>query len=615
MTHIDQSGEPNSPKKLFHLDLKGTTSQSGELETQWTSKSRSLRKIIFLGRITGSFFLSKDWIKAWPLLLFCLCIQFGAVYLFAIETGINKALFDALQYKNIAVIPRYIIEFVVVGSFVYSLTYFGVYLENVLEMLWRNRVSVLISEEWLNNNRFYFIERAALVENSDQRLAEDVRLVISGVSGIFLGSLRSLYTILVFTMLLIHRSVPLTFHVFGHEITTRYDILFAAYVSSILATGIVFRIGRKLTRLNIRQQHCEADLRFTLMSVRKHAEQIAFMARAKIEHLRIVTALTALIHNYFAQQRMGIIVSFSMQIASHIQQVLPLILTIPRYLAGRMTFGDITQTQSVYRTLSSSLTWLMQMYPMYSETNASFDRLFVLFDAILMPEVLGIKLSRTSNLGISITNLTISLPGKRKPLLGIETWSIVPGDKWVITGTSGSGKSTLLRALAGIWTSGEGTIMLPRDAQITFLPQMPYLPHGTLLELMLQTQPDSERARKRCESLLCEFRLSWLVAQLDIGGDWSQRLSPGEQQRFALARAFVSPPDILILDEATSGLDPETANNIYLDLLDRPDLTVISVAHTPDIVRLHQKSLHLTGGTGVISEIPETPTVLRLSLN
>ncbi|GBR09589.1 ABC transporter ATP-binding protein/permease [Gluconobacter frateurii] len=600
---------------LNDMTVKGVTSLSAGSGAEWAAKSRSLRKIIFLGRIAGAFFVSKEWKKAWPLLLFCLTIQFGAVYVFSLETGINKKLFDALQYKNIAVIPRYAIEFVAVGSFVYSLTYLGVYLENVLEMLWRNRISGLIAEEWLSNDRFYFIERAERVENADQRIAEDVRLVISGVSGIFMGSLRSLYTIVVFTALLIHRSVPVTFHLFGHEITTRYDILLAAYVSSILATGIIFRIGRKLTRLNMRQQHYEADLRFTLVSIRKHAEQIAFMVRGRIEHLRIVTALSSLMHNYFAQQRMGVIVSFSTQIVTHIQRVLPLALTIPRYLAGRMTYGDITQTQSVFGTLSSSLTWLMQMYPMYSETNASFDRLFVLFDAIRMPEEPGIILSRTSNSGISVANLDIRLPGKSKPLVAIGAWSIAPGEKWVITGASGSGKSTLLRALAGLWRIGEGAITLPQDARITFLPQLPYLPHGTLLELMLQTQPPSEEARELCADLLCQFRLPWLVAQLDIGGDWNQRLSPGEQQRFALARAFVSPPDVLILDEATSGLDQNTADTIYANLLARPDLTLISVAHTADIVTLHDKRLHIANGTATISEISETSPVSLLSSN
>lgn len=595
------------------MTVKGVTALSVGSVTEWGAKSRSLRKVIFLSRITSAFFVSKEWKKAWPLLFSCLTIQFGAVYVFSLETDIMRKLLDAIQYKNTVVIPRYVIESVIVGSFVYSLTYLGVYLENVLEMLWRNKISRLITQEWLSNDSFYFIERSESIENADQRIAEDVRLVISGVSGIFMGSLRSLYTIVIFTVLLIHRSVPMTFYLFGHKITTRYDILLAAYVSSILATGIIFRIGRRLTRLNMLQQHYEADLRGALISIRKHAEQIAFMVRGRVEHLQIVTVLSRLMHNYFAQQRMEVIVSFSTQIVTQMQRVLPLVLTIPRYLEGKMTYGDIAQTQSVFGTLTSSLTWLMQMYPMYSETNASFDRLFVLFDAIQTLEEPGIILTRTSNYGISVNNLEICLPSKSDPFVTIGTWSISPGEKWVITGDSGSGKSTLLRALAGLWCIGEGTITLPQGARITFLPQVPYIPHGTLLELMLQTQPSSEDARKLCADLLCQFRLSWLVAQLDIGGDWSQRLSPGEQQRFALARAFVSPPDILILDEATSSLDQGTANIIYANLLARTSLTLISVVHTSDIVMLHHNRLHIAGGMGIVSVSAKTSPVSLVS--
>ena len=576
----------------------------------WPNTSQKRRKFILLYKITSAFFLSNDWKRAWILLLICLIIQFGAVNVFSWETDINKALFDALQYKHVAMIPKYIIEFVLVGSLVYSLTYFGAYIENVLEMLWRNRITSLVSLEWLSKEKFYFIERAELVENADQRIAEDIRFVISGVFGVFMGSLRSVYTIVVFTLVLIKNSTPLEFHLFGHKFITRYDILVSAYISSIFATMFIFRVGRKLTRLNMRQQHYEADLRFSLMSVRKHAEQIAFMRRGLMEHLRIVTALSSLVRNYFAQQRMSVIISFLMQLIDHIQKLLPLVLTIPRYLNGQMTFGGITQTQSVFGRLSSSLTWLMQVYPMYSETNASFDRLFVLFDAIMKPKNIGIVVKHAATPDISFENISISLPGRPEPILKISEWSISRGDKWVISGASGSGKSTLLRVVAGLWHDGKGTISLPKDARITFLPQLPYLPHGTLIELMLPGEQVSEAGRKRCIELLRQFHLSSLVDKLDIGGDWTQRLSPGEQQRFALARAFVSLPDILILDEATSALDDDTTRSIYSILLACDTLTIISVSHSVDVVRQHTKCLHISDGVGNVSHTEKLPSLV-----
>ncbi|MFT8326965.1 ATP-binding cassette domain-containing protein [Gluconobacter oxydans] len=187
--------------------------------------------------------------------------------------------------------------------------------------------------------------------------------------------------------------------------------------------------------------------------------------------------------------------------------------------------------------------------------------------------------------------------------------------KTVITGPSGSGKSTLLRAMAGLSSEGEGKLSLPRERRIMFLPQRPYLPHGTLLDLMLPDRPHSPENRALCAMLLRRFLLPGLVDQLDVGGDWSQRLSPGEQQRFALARAFVSSPDVLVLDEATSGLDQETAAAIYRILLDHPALTLISVVHARDLMMLHSKRLHIAGGVGRVMDNQEPPSGALLSLH
>lgn len=581
----------------------------------WQAKSRPLRKAVVLGKLVSIFLFSGRWILAWFLLLVCLAIQFGGVYGFRIETDISKAVFDSIQYKDFPSFVRYALEFLLVGSLAYSLSYLGVYVQNVFEMLWRNTVTVALTGNWLSGKRFYFIERSELVENVDQRLAEDVRNVVNGVFGIFTGCLRVTFTIILYTSLLITKSTPVTYHVFGHDITTRADLLLGAYLSSIIGTGIIFRIGRKLIRLNMRQQHYEADLRFSLVSIRRHAEQVALMVMERVEHLRIASAFSALVNNYFVQQRMGLIISFASQIISHVQRLLPLALAVPRYMSGRMTYGDIIQTQSVFVTLSSSLTWFMQMYPMYAETSASFDRLFVLVDAIQTPEKAEISLLRDAQDDIVARDLVLRVPEQAEPVLEVQEWTVRAGEKWVITGPSGSGKSTLLRAMAGLCSEGEGQISLPRERRIMFLPQRPYLPHGTLLDLMLPDQPHSPENRVLCATLLRRFLLPRFVDQLDVGGDWSQRLSPGEQQRFALARAFVSSPDVLVLDEATSGLDQETAAAIYRILLDHPALTLISVVHARDLMMLHSKRLHIAGGVGRVMDNQEPPSGALLSLH
>src|SRR5205814_6339564 len=167
-----------------------------------------------------------------------------------------------------------------------------------------------------------------------------------------------------------------------------------------------------------------------------------------------------------------------------------------------------------------------------------------------------------------------------KPLIAQATARIAPGEHVLISGRSGSGKSTFFRAIAGIWPYGAGKIVIPQLARMLFLPQRPYVPIGSLRNAVtfpaeLGTFSDAEiiEALKACE-------LEDKSRQLDEVDHWDRRLSPGEQQRLAIARALLQKPDWLFLDEATAALDPELEGQLYRQILERlPGTALVSIAH------------------------------------
>ena len=84
---------------------------------------------------------------------------------------------------------------------------------------------------------------------------------------------------------------------------------------------------------------------------------------------------------------------------------------------------------------------------------------------------------------------------------------------------------------------------------------------------------------------------------MDIDTVWAQRLSGGEQQRLALARALLARPDWLFLDEATASLDPEGQADLYRILKQRlPNTGIVSVAHAPEVLALHDRHLVMRRG-------------------
>jgi putative ATP-binding cassette transporter len=200
-------------------------------------------------------------------------------------------------------------------------------------------------------------------------------------------------------------------------------------------------------------------------------------------------------------------------------------------------------------------------------------------------------LARATRAGIALEDVALGLPDGRVLASGISL-AIAPGERVLVTGASGSGKSTLFRAVAGIWPHGAGRILVPEGARPLFLPQRPYMPIGTLAEALRYPDRGVPTGEERLARILGDVGLGHLAPALGESAHWAQRLSGGEQQRLAIARALVLEPDWLFLDEATAAIDEASEARLYALLRERlPRTAIVSIGHRASLRAFHEREL------------------------
>jgi ATP-binding cassette subfamily C protein CydD/ATP-binding cassette subfamily C protein CydCD len=199
-------------------------------------------------------------------------------------------------------------------------------------------------------------------------------------------------------------------------------------------------------------------------------------------------------------------------------------------------------------------------------------------------------------LDVVVRSLRYRYPGSAHDVIAGLDLTAGPG-LTVITGPSGAGKSTLLELLAGLRRPTTGTIAAPPAHLVT---QRPFLAAGTVRDVLTIGHAAADDV---LWDALRRVRLDGVIAGLDgcLGtrlGDEGFGLSAGQRQRLAIARAWLSPEPLLLLDEPTAHLDDASAQVIHdlvAELAERR--TVIAVTHRPELLAHADHHIHITRTT------------------
>ncbi|MGY2779578.1 vitamin B12/bleomycin/antimicrobial peptide transport system ATP-binding/permease protein [Thermostichus sp. MS-CIW-23] len=533
--------------------------------------------------------LCQRWLQ-WALLTFLLFLSLTVNRLNVMISFIFRFIDTALQQKEEPTFWQFLIIYGVLIISAIPILVIYRYTRLKLGLFWREWLTDHFLDRYFNQRAYYELDSNAAnteIDNPDQRISEDVRSFTGTTLSFLLDILDSILTLYAFTGILYGISRPLAL---------------GLVVYATIGTAIAILAGRKLIKINFDQLRYEADFRYSLVHVRDNAESIAFYQGEDQELRQILHRFGAALRNFNLLIIWQAIIDIFQYAYNYFTRIVPYVIVAPLYFSGVRDFGTITQATIAFSQVLSALSIVANQIQSISSFAAGINRLGSFHESLEDPALRHTG-ARESNIQtriaqqLALNHVTLLTPNSERTLVRDLSFALEAGQRLLIVGVSGSGKSSLLRAIAGLWTNGQGSIARPDTQEMLFLPQKPYMLLGSLRDQLLYPKRRRDLTDEDLIRVLAQVNLGDLperVGGFDVEKDWASTLSLGEQQRLAFARILITQPRYAILDEATSALDVANEKLLYLQL-QHLNTTYISVGHRPTLLAYHDLVLELQG--------------------
>ena len=375
-------------------------------------------------------------------------------------------------------------------------------------------------------------------------------------------------------------------------------LVIGAIVYAIIASGSMLLIGSRFVRVAETKNQAEAEYRYALTRVRENGESIALIGGEPEERAGLDASLRNVLRRWRAVCVQTMRTTIVYQGSGIIAPVFPIILCAPKFLDGSMSLGQIMQVASAFVIVQ--------------QASAGWSKLSEVrrLDGVGAPRRLAPGLAGSARPGRSVGRRHHRARGEQGR--GAAAGEPVGharrrhgrgqrdrgGDRAGREGPGGRGvghRQELARAgdrrpvAVGRRQAAAEIGRAAVHAAAAALHPDRHLAARHLL---------SERRRggvgRGVAKAMKDVGLDDLVDALDEEKPWDQTLSGGEKQRVAFARVLVQQPDIIVMDEGTSALDPKSQEHLMNLVQERsPKMTIISVGHRPELEKFHQRKLVL----------------------
>jgi putative ATP-binding cassette transporter len=493
-------------------------------------------------------------------------------------------LFDSLERRSTDRFLAQVAVFaaIVTGTVLASAAYQVV--KRQLQLSWRDWLTTRVIGAWLDRARHYRLALApGAHEHPDGRIAEDIRIATEWAVELAQTLLYCAATLAGFVGIL----WSLSGLVFVGAVPVHGHLVWVALLYAALGSAAAFTLGRRLVRATDARQGMEAGFRVGLVRAREAAEPIALACAEAAERRRLARLFAGVAVAWHRQTvSLARLTLFTSGYAV-LTPVFAILFATPRYLIGTITLGELMQTGQAFQQVTNSLSWPIDQFPRIAEWRASVERVLALTTALARlktedaPGVgAGVDIERTEEAGLNlvISDLEVTTAEGATAATGIDL-SVAPGERVLVSGDPGV-LTALFRALAGLWPWSHGRVVLPRncvDGALAFVGPRPWLSEGEPLRHVLCFPRDAaDLSDAALANALVRVGLPLFADRLDAFEAWDRVLTPGDQQRLAIARLLVQRPAWVVLHNATDALDPQSEADLTCILAEAlPDATML----------------------------------------
>lgn len=428
------------------------------------------------------------------------------------------------------------------------------------------------------------------------RLSEDIRVVVSCITSDLPSIILALFQLVAAAWFLFILQPKLLL------------CLLIIFPVALGFTKIYYKTMRRLTH-DVRSQ--ESGIQSHIQEAIQNRPLLLSLHRTDLMAQRLDSRHQGLFSVYSRRLRFSITTRIVIQAGFSVGYYTAFVWSALGILHGTVTYGMMTALLQLVAQVQSPILELSNLLPSIVKAMTSVERVSELSPTLLNSDKKGQGTSAQSPqstasqlLGLRLQHVSFRYPDSDGDVLQDFTHTFQPGTSTAIIGPTGSGKSTLVRILLGLLQPQQGTIQyLASDGtcrpyvsgpDLCYVPQGNSLLSGTIRDNLLLGKLDATDAE--LHSALSRANALFVFDLPDgldtMCGEKGAGLSEGQAQRIAIARALLQPGSILILDEASSALDPETERQILEELQQQQlQKTLIWVTHHTAVADYMQQSL------------------------